>query len=731
MDYSLKKILVIDDDASLHDLCRAILGRFGFRCVSAFHGEEGLTKVIEEEPDLILLDLMMPGIDGQKVFETLLSDPIYQSYRNIPVIMLTAVSGDDVRKSELLSRGVAAYLSKPFGLNELVNVIQNVLITNEFKLRNLKLQEEISHAKQYLERIIDHAPLGIAVIDHDGKISRVNAFFAKMMGLGHPKDLIGRHILDQNLFSRPEIRDHFQRAIEKIEACSIPTIEMRNFAGLNLHVNIHCVPLRDDSGRLTGLLSIWEDVTEIEKRAYELSILRQISEAMQSVLDIDILLHLILTSITAGCALGFSRAIIFMVNEETKLLEGRMGVGPISAEAANHIWSELVKDHANLEKFLAKFGLTPPDEDDPFNREVKRLRIDMNHKKDILVNTVHGRQDYWIKDRGHFNSTGLTLMPDLAHFFNPEEFVTVPIIAKNRAIGVIIADNKYSSFPLREDQVSLLKLLANQAGLALENAEAYRKLGDKVEQLAEALRQLQDTQAKLVRSEQLATVGRMAAHVAHEIRNPLTAIGGFAKTILKKPQDTENVRLGAQIVTKEVLRLEKILKNVLNFTRISRPFKRLNNLNQVIQEIITLQQPVLNEGIKLELELADDIPDFCFDDEQMKQAMMNVLSNSVASIKNKGVVTIRTHCTEEQAVVEIADTGIGMSKDTLENIFNPFFTTRQDGTGLGLAVTQRVLEGHDGKIEVESRLKKGSVFRLILPLITFAEETIPAPGEAT
>ncbi len=722
----IKKILVIDDDVSLHDLCRAILTRYGYLCVSAFSGEEGLQKISKENPDLVLLDLMMPGIDGHQVYNQLISDPVFERFKNVPVIMLSAVIKDQEEKNELLSKGIAAYLHKPFGLNELVNVIQNVIIANEVKLKNIKLQEEITRSKQYLERIIDHAPLGIMAVDKNGNISQANTFFSKMIGTKHPKELIDRNVLDPYFINRVEIRDHFKKAIAEGRPSSIPSIDVRNLTGQNFRVNIQYVPLRGESGQITDVLSIWEDVTEIERRAYELSILRQISEAMQSVLDVDILLNLILTSITAGCALGFSRAIIFMMNENEGFLEGRMGVGPISVEAAYQIWGELEKDHSNLDLFLSKFGGRLPNQNDPFNKEVKKFRVSMKDNNNVLVQTVVNQKNYWIKNQNQLAELNLSLNENFIQFLELQEFVTVPLITKNRVLGIVVADNKYSSVSLREDQISLLKLLANHAALALENAEAYQNLEDKVKQLADTLVKLQETQDKLVRSEQLATIGKMAAHVAHEIRNPLTAIGGFAKSVLKNPNKLENVERSAQIIDKEVERLEKILKNVLNFTRISMPFKRKKNINQIIQDIVTLQQPVLRNGISLHIELDKNFPEFYFDDEQMKQAVMNVVSNSISSIKDKGEVTIRTLRENNFAVVEIVDTGIGISKENLINIFNPFFTTRQDGTGLGLAVTQMILEGHDGKIMVESILNKGSVFRLKLPLMVDISKELEA-----
>lgn len=714
--YSIKRVLIIDDDAGLHDLCKATLTRIGYECLSAYSGNDGLKIVKTESPDLILLDNRMPGMEGWEVYERLIMDPEYGQFKEIPVVMLTGMGSDENFKRELLSKGVAAYLNKPFGLNELVNVIQNVLITHDIKLKNIQLQEEIGRSKHDLELIIDYAPLGIIVIDLDGKISRLNSFSLKFFGVTNANEIVGQSIFSPLKSTRPEILRLFQRAIDTKTACSIPTIEVNNAVGESFKLNIQCIPMQREVGQTSEILSIWEDVTQVERRAYELSLLRQIGDAMQSVLDLDILLHLILTSITAGCALGFSRSVIFLIDEKNNVLEGRMGVGPNSEGDANKIWYELAKDHENLENFLRKFGLTLPDPNEPFNLQARRLRISLENEADIIVNCVKERQSRWVVNRFQMDSEGFTLSGDFVRYFEPEEFVVIPLVAKNKVVGAVFADNKFSGKPLTDERISLLTLLANQASLAIENAAAYHHLEDKVQELAEALRQLRETQDRLVRSEKLATIGNMAAHVAHEIRNPLTAIGGFANSILKKPSDPESVEGSSKIIRKEVLRLESILRNVLDFTKISRPNKRKNSLNSVIEEVLIIQHAMLEDGIKLNADLSPLIPDFKFDEEQLKQAVMNVLTNSISSIKDEGSILLRTFQSDQEVILEVKDTGSGMTKEAQENIFNPFYTTRRDGTGLGLAVTQGIVEGHDGRIEVNSVLGQGTTFSIILPL---------------
>ena len=708
-----KTILVIDDDASLHDLSRVVLHRSGYRYISAFNGLEGLQRIKEYRPDLILLDLMMPDIDGEMLYKELQLNPEYAEFRNIPVIMLTAHTHDEEQKNNLLEMGISAYLNKPFGLNELINVIQSVFVTHEIKIRNARLHEELQNANSYLERLINHAPVGILSTDRDGTIVRVNSFFVQMMAAPDASTFVGKNILDCTLLNQKEICQKFSRVLETGEPVEIPTVDIQNNQGWWIRANVNCVALRDENNEISGLLSIWEDVTRLEKQTYELTILRQVGQAIQRTLNLPELLHLILTSITAGCALGFSRAMIFLIDEESNQLQGKVGVGPMSGEEARQVWDQLAKDHANLENFLEKYGTQLPQEQSRFGKLVQQVSFPLDDENNILVKAVREKRPFKVE-----NAAENPLVPEpLKTTFQMESFVVVPLIAKGRVIGVILADNKFSEFPIEEDRVELLSLFANQAALAIENAEAYKKLEDKVEELNRAFAQLQEAQNKLLHSEKLAVVGKMAAHVAHEIRNPLTAIGGFARHILQHPDNVESVKQGAEIISREVTRLEKILANVLNFTKISKPFRKLQDIHKIIDAVIQLHTPLLEEHkVEVQRNYAPDLPQVYVDEDQMKQVFTNIMTNSIYSMPEGGTIFVKTRQVDDGVEIEMRDTGTGMSEEVLENMFNPFYTNRQGGTGLGMAVTQKIIQEHDGRIDVDSEEGKGTVFRIYLPL---------------
>lgn len=222
---------------------------------------------------------------------------------------------------------------------------------------------------------------------------------------------------------------------------------------------------------------------------------------------------------------------------------------------------------------------------------------------------------------------------------------------------------------------------------------------------------------RLAHAERLASVGEMAAYIAHEIRNPLVAIGGFANSLLKTTCADENCRRKARIIVEEVRRLEVVLRSVMNFARPLEPQKRGASLNRVLSEACSLYRGMMRgRKIKLHKRFARDIPQTVFDPILIKQAFINVIKNAIESMPDGGELTIQTEVCWDHIVVTISDTGSGMQPEVVMNIFNPFFTTKQDGMGIGLAMTKKVIEDHGGEIRIQSLPGVGTTFHVCLPI---------------
>lgn len=715
-EWKNKTILLIDDEEMMHELTQAFLEKVGYRCIFAFSGREGLQRLLKENPDLVLLDYFLPDMDGATVYDEMLSNSEYESCRETPVIMLTARNRDPIVQSNLLEKGVSAFLHKPFGLRELKNVIENVFIIYDIQRRNKLLTQEIQQTNDYLELVLNSAPVAIFSTDKDGNILRANPSFTQY--IRNCDSCIGRTILSLDILENKEIMDNIEGVLKQGSPFELKNIELLSPTENRVSINFRCVPLYQNN-QISGCLGIIEDITESEKRAYEFYTLTQISQAMQSTLDLDILLHLILTSITAGCALSFSRAMIFLLDSEQNLLVGRMGVGPSSSADAHRIWSTLDQDaNMSLVDFLEKYGKRKPDTDDEFNKLVQSISLPLERQQCVLVETVRKGLPFRVK------TPDLEIdvcCQEIYQKLQLEEFVSVPLISEDKVIGIIVADNLYSEKPLDESRVTLLTLCANQATQAVERTNTYKNIAEQKAALERALKELRRTQNQLIHSEHLAAVGKMAAHVAHEIRNPLVTIGGFAQSMLKSTKTYEDLQEMASIIANEVRRLEKILYNVLDFSRVPKPNFQWSNLNEVIRNVcLLIEKEISTAHIHCIKSLDDSIPEFYFDPEQIKQVLLNILRNAIQSLNEKeGAVTIKSRYVSAQEIeMQISDTGSGVRRDMLENIFNPFFSTRPDGTGLGLAITQQIINDHGGLIRAESELGEGTTFYLTLPLRT-------------
>lgn len=240
-----------------------------------------------------------------------------------------------------------------------------------------------------------------------------------------------------------------------------------------------------------------------------------------------------------------------------------------------------------------------------------------------------------------------------------------------------------------------------------------------LQRLREATSQLNRAQQEAARAETLAAMGKMATHVSHEIRNPLSTIGGFARSILRHPEDVERVRKNTQIIADEVTRLEQLLTDMLDMARPPVLKLRPENLHEILDKawLLTDGAPVEKSLITARKNYDTQLPPVEADAATLLRAFLNVTRNAVQMMPDGGTVTITTRRSDQdEAEVVIADTGPGIAPEVLPTIFAPFVSHRPDGTGLGLAATQKIVAQHGGRVAVQSELGKGAQFIFHLPL---------------
>ena len=244
-----------------------------------------------------------------------------------------------------------------------------------------------------------------------------------------------------------------------------------------------------------------------------------------------------------------------------------------------------------------------------------------------------------------------------------------------------------------------------------------------LERLRAATAQLQEAQQQALRAETLAAAGRLVAKVSHEIRNPLCTIGGFARSMLRHPDDVERVCNHSRIIAEEVQRLEQLLTDMLDLTRPPRLARRPENLHDILDKAWLLSGGAMSGTnlVSVRKDYAADLPVIEVDAPSLLRAFLNVMRNGIQHMPEGGMLTIATRFRRDdggchEVEVTIADTGPGIPPDVLPTLFTPFVTHRAEGTGLGLAVTQDIVRQHGGRIEVQSEAGHGARFRFFLPL---------------
>lgn len=317
--------------------------------------------------------------------------------------------------------------------------------------------------------------------------------------------------------------------------------------------------------------------------------------------------------------------------------------------------------------------------------------------------------------------------------------LNVPLKAHDKVIGVLSVDNRVSSRSFSSNDQRLLTALADWATIAIENARTVQSLEEARDKIArwndelekrvtERTEELRAAQEQLVQSEKLASIGQLAAGVAHEINNPISAILNFTQVLLKKIEEDSPMRKPLQSIERESLRCKEIVKNLLDFARPSTSTVQPINLNSVLENACEiLDHQLSKEGARVIKGYDPDLPLVMGDANKLQQVFINILVNASQAMPDGGDVHITTRGVGQEAQVIFRDTGTGIAPEHLKRIFDPFFTTKldRDGTGLGLSVSYGIVKRHGGTIEVESKPGVGTTFIVRLPAM---QEDSAVPG---
>ena len=352
------------------------------------------------------------------------------------------------------------------------------------------------------------------------------------------------------------------------------------------------------------------------------------------------------------------------------------------------------------------------------------LRILNLKNGELELNAAYGLSDRYLS-KGHVSSTRVieeicqenraiiiedvrtdprVQYPKEAQEEGIQMMLDLPLFIGQNVVGVLrIFFDRRREFS--EEDLNFAIAIAEQCALAIDKARLIEKQQTQYDHLA-------------IQADKLSSLGRMAAGIAHEINNPLAGILLYSSNLIKKAPETGPLKKGLEVIIHETIRCRGIIQDLLEFSREREPAKALGDLNGVINKALSI---LANEfrlhRVTVEKRLSDDLPTVLLDANQMEQVFINFFMNAVEATQGQGSISVRSFKDKDHngVVVEIEDSGMGIPQEHLARIFEPFFSTKPKGTGLGLAVNYGIIQKHGGQIKVSSQPGRGTTMTIRLP----------------
>ena len=298
--------------------------------------------------------------------------------------------------------------------------------------------------------------------------------------------------------------------------------------------------------------------------------------------------------------------------------------------------------------------------------------------------------------------------------FRTRSMICVPLILRDKPIGAFQVLNKDSGKPFFHSDLEFLTSMSQQIAVALENARLYQLLERNFELTTQELKKAQE---KLIRSERLVAMGHLIQGIAHEIRNPITTIGGFAWRIKKSFKENPKLQEYIDIILEQSERLESLVKRVREFIDFLTSMFEQDDIKQIIDQVLEGFKPLARkQGVSISSEVDKDIPLSRMDAPQVVAALSNIIENSLESMPEGGELTLGARCEYDTILITIKDTGFGIAEENMDSVYDPFFTSKVRGVGFGLTMVHQILMNHDGEINIQSQEGQGTAVTIRLPV---------------
>lgn len=472
--------------------------------------------------------------------------------------------------------------------------------------------------------------------------------------------------------------------------------------GQIFHYELHCRPDSRGGGRAIECLLIDRSAEEtyrskIDDRIYELDIIGQAVRAFGETRNLTEILRIILLAVTAGPGLGFNRGFIILSDTSEGCLRGCIATGPSSPQEAGIIWQNLTKKPNSLDEVLRMYKSGDGIKDIHVNKLVSSLRIPLSDDSNVIARAVRNKRPVIL---------GPEVMQDesnreLRDKFEVDYMAVVPLYSQESLQGVILADNMITRKPVSHSDLKILEILARYASDAIENSRLYGELEQQIGLLKEANEKIIKSRENLVRAERLSSVADMALDVAHEVRNPLTIIGGYANARLRKIPQDDSSRDVLELISKQALRIEAVLDRFSSVVALGEKEEGEIPLGNLIQETLGMLSGDENLDSP-SLTMADDIREktIFIDKGLFHQALMVILRDAARIAGGMKKIALNVERYRDSAMIFFA--GGDDCEKFAEIFYSGLRSSKGDNRCQEMAVAVEILQHYGGDIGIGS-----------------------------
>ncbi len=486
--------------------------------------------------------------------------------------------------------------------------------------------------------------------------------------------------------------------------------------GRIFHYALHCLPDIHGSEGSIGCLLIDRSAEEtyrsrIDSKIYELDIIGQAVRAFGETRNLKEILRIILLAVTAGPGLGFNRGFILLTNASDQCIEGCIATGPSSPEEAGIIWQDLSKKPLALDEVLRLYKSSNDIKDIHVNKLISSIRIPLSDDSDVIARALKNRHPVILGPEVMQDESNR----DLREKFGVDYMAVVPLHSRDSLQGAILADNMITRKPISHSDLKILEILARYASDAIENSRLYGELEQQIELLKDANEKIIKSRENLVRAEKLSSVAEMAVEVAHEVRNPLTIIGGYANARLRKISPDDSSRDVLEMISENVSRIETVLDRFTSVVAVSEREEEKIPLDNLIQETLGMLSGDESPNSPF-LVMAEDVRKkaIFIDKDLFHQALMVILREAARIAGGMQNIAINVEKYRDFAMIFL--TGGDDCPKFAEIFYSGLKSSKGDNRCQEMAVALEILRHYGGDIGIGSAKGVHSRLYVKIPL---------------